>query len=108
MRKNIHIDGRDVPFTASAATAIYYRNRFNEDLIRDFKKLSDNGVALSTDVIETFSRLAYIMAKQANSTIPDAVDEWLDTFNVFPIEEIFPQISELWALSLGTTVVPKK
>ena len=36
MRRIINIDGKDVPFAASAATVIYYRNAFNADLIRDF------------------------------------------------------------------------
>ena len=103
MRIIINIDGKDVPFAASAATVIYYRNAFNADLIRDFNKLNEQGTEqLSTGVVETFSRLAYTMAKQAT------VEEWLDSFDVFPIQDIFPEISDLWAKSLGTTVVPKK
>lgn len=109
MRRIINIDGKDVPFAASAATVIYYRNTFNADLIRDFNKLNEQGTEqLSTDVVETFSRLAYTMAKQANSAIPETVEEWLDSFDVFPIQDIFPEISDLWAKSLGTTVIPKK
>lgn len=80
MRRIINIDGKDVPFAASAATVIYYRNTFNADLIRDFNKLNEQGTEhLSTDVVETFSRLAYTMAKQANSAIPETVEEWLDS-----------------------------
>lgn len=113
MRKVINIGGVDVAFKATAATTVKYRNKFGKDMIREMTKLQaeykeNNITAYSAETLETFFRLAYIMAKQANPNITDDPDEWLDGFDVFPINVVFPQIMELWQNSLQTTEVAKK
>ena len=43
--------------------------------------------------------IAYIMAKHADSSIPDSPEEWLDEFSTFSIYQVLPKIIELWGLS---------
>lgn len=113
MRKVINIGGIDVAFKASAATTIKFRNKFGKDMIKEMTKTyaeykDSNVTVYSAETLEMFFKLAYIMAKQANPSITDDPDEWLDGFEVFPIDVVFPQIMELWQNSLQTTEVAKK
>lgn len=102
MERTINIDGRDVKFKATAATIRNYRAMFGRDLLMDFQTLQkgvDSEETLSVDTLTIFENLAYVMAKQADPTIPDTADEWLDTFDMFSIYVVLPQIVELWKLS---------
>ena len=58
--------------------------------------------------LEVFENLSYVMAKHADPTIPDAVEDWLDQFNTFSIYEVLPQLIDLWGLNVQTTVEAKK
>ena len=58
--------------------------------------------------LEMFENIAFIMAKHADSTIPDTPEEWLDEFNTFSIYQILPQLIELWGLNVKTEVEDKK
>ena len=49
--------------------------------------------------LEVFENVAYIMAKQGDSSIPNTIDEWLDSFDTFSIYLILPEIIELWNLN---------
>lgn len=111
MIKNIEIDGKSVPFKATAATIRNYRALFGRDLLLDFRRLQadmDSGKDLSVDTLTIFENLAYVMAKQADPGIPDSADDWLDGFNMFSIYLVLPQIVELWQLSNLPTSTSKK
>ena len=112
MRKVINIGGVDVAFKATAATVIRYREKFGKDMIKELTALYaeyNNGEKILTSaVLETFFEIAYIMAKQANKSLTDDPDEWLDSFEVFPIDVVFPQIMELWQNSIQTLDSAKK
>ena len=58
--------------------------------------------------LEMFENIAYIMAKHADSSIPDTPEEWLDNFNTFSIYQVLPQLIELWGLNVKTDVEAKK
>lgn len=111
MQKTIEIDGKSVEFKATAATIRNYRSMFGRDLLMDFQKLQkdmDAGATLSVDTLMIFENLAYIMAKQADPGIPDSPDEWLDSFDMFSIYVVLPQIVELWQLSTIPVSTSKK
>lgn len=111
MEKVINIDGKDVKFKATAGTIRHYRQRFGRDLLLDFQKLqkeASSGVTLSTGALTVFENLSFIMAKQADPTIPDDPDEWLDGFEVFSIYAVLPEIVTLWTKSEVPTATPKK
>lgn len=115
IRKEIKVDGRLVPFKASAAIPRMYRLKFGRDIIGDMQyvaasleKNRDNDVSIPMDALTMFENMAFIMAKHANPEITDSPDEWLEEFDTLSIYEIFPQILELWGLNTATTSESKK
>jgi len=52
--------------------------------------------------------IAYIMAKHADPSIPDSLEEWLDEFSTSSIYQVLPKIIELWGLNVQTDVESKK
>lgn len=115
MTRKIEIDGKEVLFRASAAIPRIYRIKFHRDIYKDLSALekaidknSEEGSTLDTFSLEMFENIAYIMAKHADSTIPDTPEEWLDEFNTFSIYQVLPKLIELWGLNVQTDVTAKK
>lgn len=115
MIQQIEIDGRQVPFKASAAIPRIYRIKFHRDIYKDLDALGkavgkgDAGESrLDLFSLEMFENIAYVMAKHADPSIPDSPEEWLDEFNTFSIYQVLPQIIELWGLNLQSDVQSKK
>ena len=113
--KSIEIDGKNVMFRASAAIPRMYRVRFHRDIYRDLRSLEKavkGGGEKNSNIdllsLEIFENIAYIMAKHADNTIPDTVEEWLDGFNTFSIYRILPSLIELWGLNVQTEIHSKK
>ena len=113
--KSIEIDGRQVPFKASAAVPRIYRIKFGRDIFADIDRLvkATEGQApesskLDLETLNIFEDVAYIMARYADPAVPDTPEEWLDGFDMFSIYLILPQIIELWRLNTKTTIPSKK
>ncbi len=111
----IEIDGKKVPFRASAAIPRIYRIKFNRDIYKDLAVLEKaigegNEAASNLDMfsLEMFENIAYVMAKHADPKIPDTPEEWLDDFNTFSIYQVLPKIIELWGINVKTDVEAKK
>ena len=115
MVRNIEIDGKQVPFKASAAIPRIYRMKFQRDIYKDLraleKSVGDNSEAsskLDMFSLEMFENIAFVMAKHADASIPNTPEEWLDGFNTFSIYQVLPQLIELWGLNVQTDVEAKK
>ena len=113
--RNVEIDGKQVPFKASAAIPRIYRIKFNRDIYKDLRSLEkavgegdENNSNLDLFSLEMFENIAFVMAKHAAPNIPDTPEEWLDEFNTFSIYQILPSIIELWGLNVQTDVESKK
>ncbi len=113
--KKIEIDGKEVAFKASAAIPRIYRLKFQRDIYKDLHSLEkaigdskEDNSNLDMFSLEMFENIAYIMAKHADSSIPDTPEEWLDNFNTFSIYQVLPQLIELWGLNVKTDVEAKK
>ena len=112
----IKIDGKDVPFRATAAVPRLYRIKFRRDIIQDMQaiqrcldqKKENEEVSLPPEALEMFENIAYIMAKHADKNVPESPDEWLEQFDMFSIYYVLPHIIELWGLTNRTTSTPKK
>ena len=64
---------------------------------------------LSMVDLEIFENIAYIMARHARPDMPEkTADEWLDSFNMFSIYQVLPELLQLWAINTATTSTPKK
>ncbi len=114
-KKKILIDDKEVEFAASAAVPRLYRIKFRKDLFHDMmqleKKVSANNEEESTldiESLEVFENIAYIMAKHANRSVPDAVEDWLDQFQTLSIYQVLPQLIELWNINIQSDVQSKK
>ena len=115
MIRNIEIDGKQVPFKASAAIPRIYRMKFQRDIYKDLKALEksvgdnrEENSNLDMFCLEMFENIAFVMAKHADPAIPNSPEEWLDGFNTFSIYQVLPQLIELWGLNVQTDVESKK
>ncbi len=116
MERTINIDGKKVPFACSGDTVRRYRRAFRDengkprDLLTDMPALVNafQNPPYDTSTLEIFENVAYIMARQADPTVPMDPDEWLDQFGLFSIYEVMPQIVQLWVDSLATAEEAKK
>lgn len=115
MTRKIEIDSKEVLFKASAAIQRIYRIKFHRDIYKDLSALekaidknSEEGSTLDTFSLEMFENIAYVMAKHADSTIPDTPEEWLDEFNTFSIYQVLSKLIELLGLNVQTDVTAKK
>ena len=128
--ENINIDGKEVPFAASAAIPRIYRIQFRRDIFKDMAKIEksvkrsqskqaqeqDEGRASESDIpiedLEVFENVAFVMAKHAAKKkgleFPEDVYEWLDQFDTFSIYVILPEIVKLWNLNQQTQETAKK
>jgi hypothetical protein len=113
--KKVEIDGKQVPFKASAAIPRIYRIKFGRDIYKDLSSLEKavgDGDEASSNLdlfsLEMFENIAYVMAKHADPDIPDTAEEWLDEFNTFSIYQVLPSIIELWGLNTQTDIQSKK
>lgn len=107
MRGSITIDGKQVELKATASTIRRYRAWFNRDIIKDFKLIQrdfTSGEELSSDVIEVIQNLTYVMARQADPSVPADIDDWLDQFDSFPVEDFAVDVVTLWARSLKSDI----
>ena len=113
--RKVEIDGKQVPFKASAAIPRIYRIKFNRDIYKDLRSLEkavgegdEENSNLDLFSLEMFENIAYVMAKHADPNIPDTPEEWLDEFNTFSIYQVLPSIIKLWGLNVQTEVESKK
>ena len=113
--KKVEIDGKRVPFKASAAIPRIYRLKFQRDIYKDLSVLEKSINQANPDdsnldlfSLEMFENIAFVMAKHADPNIPDTPEEWLDKFNTFSIYQVLPQLMELWGLNVKTDVEAKK
>ena len=118
MEKLIEIDGKQVPFKATARTPVLYRSIFGKDIFKDLIKLTDkvkhaqenneDASMLDVETLQVFLNIAYVMARQADKTIPSDMDEWLDQFSMFSIYQILPELLELWNMNMTQISEAKK
>lgn len=127
MERSIMVGNSEIKFRASAIIPRRYRFKFGRDMISDMNQLCKNfkkasavlkedatdeekkEAQLSVMDLTIFENVAYILAKQADPSLPDTPDEWLDSIDgVFSIYQILPAIMELWNESLKTTSIQAK
>lgn len=122
MDKVIRIDDKDVEFRATARTPRLYRVIIGRDMIVDMNKLSkkykavneskkkgDDDISFTAEDLQIFEDAAYVMARHANPDMRErTADDWLDSFDMFSIYEILPDLLILWGENQRTTSTPKK
>ena len=102
MEKTLLIDGKNIRFKCTAGTLIRYRNQFNREFLADIAKLkSIKETNMSGFLLSPFYDIVWIMAKTADDSIPDPLT-WYDSFDEFPILDVFPKLQELLIAALKT------
>jgi hypothetical protein len=114
MEKTITIDGKEIRFKTNGATPLRYKAQFGQDYFKEIlkmaplqslsKKKKQDVTAKDLEVLdfEVFYNLAWIMAKTADSTIPEPI-AWLEQFDEFPMAEIIPELQDMLLASIQTT-----
>ena len=116
MDKIVNVDDKQVKFRATARTPRLYRALIGRDMIKDMnrlKKAYDNKEKEDEDLdiidLQIFEDVAYVMARHANPDIEEkTADDWLDTFNMFSVYTVLPQILDLWKMNTLQTSQAKK
>ena len=109
MEKIITIDGRSVPFRATAAIPRLYRIKFGRDIMQAVEKAQAGEEPIPGKLLEVFENVAYLMARHADPDMEArTVEDWLDGFDTFSIYEVFPELLDLWRANNATLVESKK
>lgn len=115
MIRTVQIGDQEVVFKSSAAIPHIYRRKFGRDifldmdnLLNNINKKKDGGSDLTIESLEMFEDFAYCLAKHADPSIPDNVEDWLERFETFDIYNILPQLVAMWAEENVTTGTLKK
>lgn len=103
MMKAVKIGDKEVRMRVSAAVPLLYRNTFKSDLFIDLM-----GLGKGKDELAIMERLAYIMAKHADSSVPDDIVEWLSEFKVADIYNASVDILKTWEEDVETGVSGEK
>jgi trimethylamine:corrinoid methyltransferase-like protein len=120
MEKMIEICGKKVGFKATGGLPYRYKCQFNREILSDLmdyeKCVSDRAKAqmqakngkikitpadfdMSKLNIETLYNILWSMAKTYDNSIPPPLD-WLDSFDVFPVFEIWGQVQDIFYANL--------
>lgn len=114
MEKIIKIDGKDIKFKSTGAYLYKYKAQFGRDAIQDMFKVSEAFDPDTKEVKEgktmdllVFYDMVWALAKAADPSIPPP-EEWLDTFEEFPLADHLGEWMEMIQSSFKSTVKSKK
>lgn len=107
MFKTLNIDGKDIEFSANAATPFRYRQIFHKDLL----SILGNEEKAQNEGVEAVTELAFVMAKQAEKADmgklnEDMFYEWLEGFGSMAFVNGAEDILNVYMESTETTSTP--
>jgi hypothetical protein len=107
MFKTLNIDGKEVEFSANAATPFRYRQIFHKDLL----SILGNEEKAQNEGVEAVTELAFIMAKQAEKADMGKLNEemffeWLEGFGSMAFVNNAEDILNIYMESTETTATP--
>jgi hypothetical protein len=107
MFKTLNIDGREIEFSANAATPFRYRQIFHKDLL----SILGNEEKAQNEGVEAVTELAFIMAKQAEKADMGKLNEevffeWLEGFGSMAFVNNAEDILNIYMESTETTSTP--
>ena len=107
MFKTLNIDGREIEFSANAATPFRYRQIFHKDLL----SILGNEEKAQNEGVEAVTELAFIMAKQAEKADMGKLNEhvffeWLEGFGSMAFVNNAEAILNIYMESTETTATP--
>ena len=121
MEKIIKISGQDVGFKAPASLPVRYYNATGRDLFVDLQTLADGTEQVESKLklgkkkdepvfklnknwnTMVFYGIAHTMARAYDFAVTPDLEDWIDSFDSFPIFEIFGELKPLLNASLQTS-----
>ena len=121
MEKIIKIAGQDVGFKAPASLPVRYYNATSRDLFVDLQTLADGTEQVESKIklgkkkdepvfklnknwnTMVFYGIAHTMARAYDFAVTPDLEDWIDSFDSFPIFEIFGELKPLLNASLQTS-----
>ena len=105
--KTLNIDGKEIEFSANAATPFRYRQIFHKDLL----SILGNEEKAQNEGVEAVTELAFIMAKQAEKADMGKLNEemffeWLEGFGSMAFVNNAEDILNIYMESTETTSMP--
>jgi hypothetical protein len=110
MEKTLTIDGKEVRFKSNGSIPLRYKAQFQRDFFKDIMKMATLQTLAGKKKIdpkdlevidfEVFYNIAWIMAKTADPNLPEPIP-WLDTFDVFPMADIIPELQDLVSANIS-------
>lgn len=104
MEKTIVIDGKNVTFKSTGATLLKYKLQTHRELLVDITNMNEFNTTNDFNKFDTeiMYNIIWVLAKTANPNIL-GVEAWLDTFESFPLMEVFTEAMELILNSMSVT-----
>ncbi len=107
MEKTITVDGKELKLKANARNALIYRAAFGEDIFKvqgSFARTINDRGELVVENIDCLGimKLVWTMAKAADSSTTE-FEKWLDTFDEFPIMDVFAELQEMLMINMTST-----
>ena len=107
MFKTLNIDGKEIEFSANAATPFRYRQIFHKDIL----SILGNEEKAQNEGVEAVTELAFIMAKQAEKADMGKLNEevffeWLEGFGSMAFVNNAEDILNVYMESTETTSMP--
>lgn len=125
MEKTVNISGRPVRFKATGGIGYRYKAQFGREYLADALELEefaqsgeeikrkvkhpDGKITIETVTqydytklnLELLYNLLWTLAKTADDSIPPP-QEWLDSFDAFPVMEIYGEVKDIMTANLKT------
>lgn len=121
MTANIEINGKRMKVACNALLPRLYRFHFGRDLVVDMRKFGKAYKVVGTDTegqpiyditddadTSILENVSWLMLRQGGELVPDTIEEWLETVDIFDLYEIEQACLELWKDSQKQTARLKK
>lgn len=103
MEKTIYIDNKPVLLRSSGSSTKRYKAQFGRDFLRDILKLNilnSDITNLTTEQLDSvdfdvLQDIVWVFAKTANPQFVQDPLTWLDSFDEFPVMDIFVEVIDL-------------
>ena len=107
MFKTLNIDGKEIEFSANAATPFRYRQIFHKDLL----SILGNEEKAQNEGVEAVTELAFIMAKQAEKADMNKLNEedfigWLEGFEPMDFANSAEEILNAYMGNMASSANP--
>ena len=104
MEKTIRISGKDVGFKVPASFPVRYRNATGRDFFADLgamQEVADGDLQVFDSSV--LYDIVHAAARIYDETVPADLVEWLDTFQDFPILEVFHKLEPMLMASMKSS-----